>query len=81
LSYAQASASASWVLRLQMCTTTPTVCFDFFFFGGSRAWTQGLTLSHSASPFLVMGFFKIGSLELFAWGGFEPWSSWSLSPQ
>jgi hypothetical protein len=25
-------------------------------------------LSHSASPFLVMGFFKIGSYQLFAWG-------------
>jgi hypothetical protein len=29
-------------------------------------------LSHSTSPFFVMGFFKIGSNELFAWAGFEP---------
>jgi hypothetical protein len=29
-------------------------------------------LSHSTSPFFVMGFFKIGSLELFAWAGFKP---------
>jgi hypothetical protein len=25
-------------------------------------------LSHSASPFCVMGYFEIGSHELFAWG-------------
>jgi hypothetical protein len=24
----------------------------------------------------VIGFFKTGSRELFAWAGFEPWSSW-----
>jgi hypothetical protein len=29
----------------------------------------------------VMGFFEIGSHELFAWGGFEPWSFWSLPPE
>jgi hypothetical protein len=32
-------------------------------------------LSHSTSPFIVMGFFKIGSHELFAWDVFEPQSS------
>jgi hypothetical protein len=28
-----------------------------------------------------MGFFKIGSCELFAWAGFKLWSSWSLPPK
>jgi hypothetical protein len=27
----------------------------------------------------VIGFFEIGSQELFAQTGFEPWSSWSPS--
>jgi hypothetical protein len=29
-------------------------------------------LSHSISPFLVMGIFKIGAPELFALAGFKP---------
>jgi hypothetical protein len=29
----------------------------------------------------VLGTFKRGSLELFAWVGLRPWSSWSLSPE
>jgi hypothetical protein len=37
-------------------------------------------LSHSTSPFL-WGFFKIESLELFGRADFEPWLSWSLSPE
>jgi hypothetical protein len=28
--------------------------------------------------FFVVSFFEIGSYTLFAWAGFEPWSSWSL---
>jgi hypothetical protein len=28
-----------------------------------------------------VGFFKIGSCELFAWVGFKQWSSWSLPPE
>jgi hypothetical protein len=48
----------------------------FFFLVGTRALTQGLTLarqllfhlSHSISPFFVMGIFKIGSHKLFAQG-------------
>jgi hypothetical protein len=31
----------------------------------------GLELGHSTSLFVVLGFFEIGSLELFAWAGFE----------
>jgi hypothetical protein len=30
------------------------------------------TLSHAASPFFVVGFFELGSHELFAWAGFKP---------
>jgi hypothetical protein len=29
------------------------------------------TLSHSTSPFFVLGFFEVGSHELFAQAGFE----------
>jgi hypothetical protein len=36
---------------------------------------RAFTLSHSTSPLFVMAFFKIGSLELFAWAGFEQRSS------
>jgi hypothetical protein len=36
---------------------------------------RAYTLSHSTSPFFCDGFFEIGSLELFAWAGFEPQSS------
>jgi hypothetical protein len=32
-------------------------------------------LSHSTSPFFVMGFSKIGFHELFPQAGFKPWSS------
>jgi hypothetical protein len=41
---------------------------------------RAYTLSHSTSPFLVKGIFKIRS-QLFAWAGFEPQSSWSLPPE
>jgi hypothetical protein len=33
---------------------------------------RAYTLSHSTSPIFVMGFFEIGSRELFAQVGFEP---------
>jgi hypothetical protein len=33
---------------------------------------RAYTLSHSTSPFFVMGFFEIGSCKLFAWAGLEP---------
>jgi hypothetical protein len=39
---------------------------------------RAYTLSHSTSPFFIMGFFKIGSRELFAWAGLEPCSFCSL---
>jgi hypothetical protein len=32
---------------------------------------RAFTLSHSTSPIFVMGFFEIGSCELFALDGFE----------
>jgi hypothetical protein len=44
---------------------------NFFFFGGTRAWTQGLHLEPLHQLFFVMGFFKIGAHELFAQAGFE----------
>jgi hypothetical protein len=53
--------------------------FLFLFFGGAGIWPQGLILhtqcsyylSHSASPFFVIDFFKIGSHKVFAWGRFQ----------
>jgi hypothetical protein len=33
---------------------------------------RAFTLSHSTGPIFVMGFFKVGSRELFARAGFEP---------
>jgi hypothetical protein len=39
----------------------------FFFFVVVGFELRAYTLSHSASPFLMMTFFEIGFLELFAW--------------
>jgi hypothetical protein len=50
----------------------------FFWGGGTGAWTQGLHLEPFHQPFFVLGFLKIGSHKLFAWAGFELWSSLSL---
>jgi hypothetical protein len=55
------------------------IFFSFFFSTG--VWTQGLHLEPLWQSFFVKGFFKIGSLELFAQSDFEPWSSWSLPPE
>jgi hypothetical protein len=49
--------------------------FFSFFFCGTGVWTQGLYLEPLHQPFFVLDLFKIGSLELFAWAGFELWSS------
>jgi hypothetical protein len=38
-------------------------------------------LSHSASPFMCWGIFKIGSHKLFGWADFELRSSQSLPPE
>jgi hypothetical protein len=55
--------------------------FYLFIYCGAGAWTQGLRLEPLHQPYFCVGFFKIGSLELFAWAGFKPWSSWSLPPE
>jgi hypothetical protein len=47
----------------------------FFFFVVLGLELRAYALSHSTSPFFVMGVFEIGSQELFAWAGFEPQSS------
>jgi hypothetical protein len=41
----------------------------FFFFSVLGLELKAFTLSHSTSPIFVMGFFKIGSHELFALAG------------
>jgi hypothetical protein len=43
----------------------------FFFFAVPGLELRAYTLSHSTSPFFVIGVFKIGSRELFALAGFE----------
>jgi hypothetical protein len=43
----------------------------FFFFYGTGVLTQGPHLEPLHQPFFVKGFIEIGSLELFAWAGFE----------
>jgi hypothetical protein len=55
--------------------------FFFFFFVVLGFELRAHTLSHSTSPFFVMGFFEIGSCKLFPWAGFKPRSSWSLPPE
>jgi hypothetical protein len=44
----------------------------FFFFPILGLELRAYTLRHSTSPFFVMGFFDIGSGELFAQAGFKP---------
>jgi hypothetical protein len=63
------------------CLVLPLTFFFFFFFWGTGARTSGLHLEPLHQPYFCEGFFKIGSHELFAWAGFEPWSSWSLSSE
>jgi hypothetical protein len=68
------------------CSTTlgNTIDFLFFFFSGTRVWTQDSTLagqvlyhlSHASSPF-CSGYFGDGVCELFAWVSLKPWSSQS----
>jgi hypothetical protein len=41
---------------------------------------RAYTLSHSTSPFFVMGFFRDRSRELFAWAGFEPFAWAGFEP-
>jgi hypothetical protein len=45
--------------------------FFFFIFAVLAFELRAYTLSHSTSPIFVMGFFKIGSCELFAQAGFK----------
>jgi hypothetical protein len=47
----------------------------FFFFCITGFELRAYTLSHSTSPFFVMGFFEVGSHNLFAQPGFELRSS------
>jgi hypothetical protein len=49
------------------------VLFCFFVVLGLEF--RAYTLSHTTSPFLLLGFCEIGSCKLFAQAGFQPWSS------
>jgi hypothetical protein len=55
--------------------------FIYLFICSTGAWTQGLNLEPLHQPFFVMCFIETGSWELFAQAGFEPRSSWSLTPE
>jgi hypothetical protein len=46
--------------------------------GASRFLAGVLPLEPLCQPCFAMGFFRIGSQELFTWAGFEPGSSWPL---
>jgi hypothetical protein len=60
--------------------TSSVFKLDFFFYG-TEVWTEGLHLESLYQPFIVMGFFEIGSRELFSQSGLEPRSFWSLPPK
>jgi hypothetical protein len=49
--------------------------FVCLFFAVLEFELRAFTLRHSTSLIFVMGFFEIGSPELFAWTGLEPLSS------
>jgi hypothetical protein len=55
--------------------------FFFFFFAALGLELRAFTLSHSTSPFFVMGILEIGSHKLFAQAGFELQSSQFLPPE
>jgi hypothetical protein len=57
--------------RLVYSSLTVGLIKLFFFFVVQGLELRAYTLSHSISPFLVMGAFKIGSHELFSLAGFE----------
>jgi hypothetical protein len=48
---------------------------SFFSFVALGLELRAFSLSHSTSPFLVKGFFKTGSCELFVQAGFQQQSS------
>jgi hypothetical protein len=54
-------------------------CVNFFFFFLYWGLNSGPSPWATLSVLFVMGIFKIGSRELFAWAVFKLWSSWSLS--
>jgi hypothetical protein len=62
------SASASQVLRLQVCTTMSDPEETFFFLVVLGFEFRAYTLSHSTSPFLGMGFFEIRVLRVISPG-------------
>jgi hypothetical protein len=63
------------LIYMYICICMYVWFFFFFFFCSTGVLTQGLHLEPLHQPFFVMSFFEIGSLELFAQAGFEPWSS------
>jgi hypothetical protein len=58
-----------WMLRL--CFSELFGAFFFFFFSVLGLELRPFALSHSTSPIFEMGFFEIGSYELFSRAGFE----------
>jgi hypothetical protein len=64
--------SMLWGKILLLCVC---VCVCVWYWGlnsGPLPWAT------PSAQFFVVGFFEIGSHELFAWAGLQLWSSWSL---
>jgi hypothetical protein len=55
--------------RSEVTWTTQRLLFKLFSLLSQLPYKT--ILSHSASPFIVMGFFEIEFQELFAWAGFK----------
>jgi hypothetical protein len=72
----------SWELGLQVCATSPgSASLSLSLSLGYWGLNSGPSTWATPPALFVMGIFAIGSCELFAQAGFEPWSSWSLSPE
>jgi hypothetical protein len=61
------------VHRKQVSEGLPFLGLVWFGFAVLGLELRAYTFSHPTILFFVKGFFKIGSLELFARAGFEPW--------
>jgi hypothetical protein len=76
--------STSWVAGTTGACHHAWLSYEDLFFGGTRVWSHDFTLakqalycwSHTSVHFALV-ILEIGSWELFAWTGLEPWSSQS----
>jgi hypothetical protein len=69
-----------WNSAALLCIVSFFILFFFWWYRGLNSsfhsfYADALQLEPLHQPFFVLGIFKIGSQELFAWAGFEPQSS------